>query len=276
LRIGCVLHFKTFGKIEKTAKVTMTAKFDPSKFTTTQPKPLPVVLLLDRSASMSGSFDRPEVAARSKIAVLNEAVKRMLKTLSNEESPASEFLLSVITFGGNARLDFSPSPSSTFVFRDLSAGGNTPLGAALEIAKKLIEDRGLTPSRAYRPLVVLVSDGLPNDDWQMSLQAFIELGRSAKCDRMALGVGEDSITGDGRPVLDQFVSGTNHAVFEAKDADSIHKFFKFVTMSVVTRSLSVNPDDVPDDAVVKVPTKSTKATAPKVGQEQPDDKDSYW
>lgn len=254
----------------------MTAKFDPSKFTTTQPKPLPVVLVLDRSGSMTESFESSGANARSKIAVLNEAVKRMLKTLSNEESQASEFLLSVITFGGTARLDFSPSPASTFVFQDLSAGGNTPLGAALDIAKKLIEDRGLTPSRAYRPLVVLISDGLPNDEWQISMQAFVGTGRSAKCDRMALGVGQDSITGSGRPVLDLFVNGTNRAVFEAKDADSIHKFFKFVTMSVVTRSLSVNPDDVPDDAAVKVPTKSTKATERKAEQELPDDESSYW
>jgi len=254
----------------------MTAKFDPSKFTTTQPKPLPVVLVLDRSGSMAEAFDSSGVGARSKITVLNEAVKRMLKTLSNEESPASEFLLSVITFGGNARLDFSPSPASTFVFQELSAGGNTPLGAALEVAKNLIEDRNLTPSRAYRPLVVLISDGLPNDDWQTSMQAFVGSGRSAKCDRMALGVGEDSITGGGRLVLDLFVSDTNRAVFEAKDADSIHKFFKFVTMSVVTRSLSVNPDEVPDDAVVKVPTSSAKVTAPNAEQELPDDEDSYW
>jgi len=254
----------------------MTAKFDPSKFTTTQPKPLPVVLVLDRSGSMAGVFDGSENGARTKISVLNEAVKRMLKTLSNEESPASEFLLSVITFGGNAHLDFSPSPASTFVFQELSATGNTPLGAALKIAKNLIEDRNLTPSRAYRPLVVLISDGLPNDEWQTSMQAFVGSGRSAKCDRMALGVGKDSITGGGRAVLDLFVTGTNRAVFEAKDADSIHKFFKFVTMSVVTRSLSVNPDDVPDDADVKEPTKSTNITSPKDENEGPDDLGGYW
>jgi len=254
----------------------MTAKFDPSRFTTTQPKPLPVVLMLDRSFSMSESFDGSGVDAKSKITVLNEAVKRMLKTLSNEESPASEFLLSVITFGGNARLDFGPAPASTFVFEDLSAGGNTPLGGALETARDLIEDRGLTPSRAYRPLVVLISDGLPNDEWQKSMQTFVGSGRSAKCDRMALGVGEDSISGGGRPVLDLFVSGTSRAVFEAKDADSIHKFFKFVTMSVVTRSLSVDPDVVPDDSDVTVPKKPTKESAPEAEQERPDDEDSYW
>ena len=254
----------------------MTAKFDPSKFTTTQPKPLPVVLVLDRSGSMAASFDEPGIGARSKITVLNDAVKRMLKTLSNEESPASEFLLSVITFGGNARLDFGPAPASTFVFQDLSAGGNTPLGGALETARDLIEDRGLTPSRAYRPLVVLISDGLPNDAWQKSMQTFVGSGRSAKCDRMALGVGEDSIRGGGRPVLDLFVSGTSRAVFEAKDADSIHKFFKFVTMSVVTRSLSVDPDVVPDDSDVTVPKKPTKESAPEAEQERPDDEDSYW
>jgi len=272
----------------------MISPFDPSKFTTIQSKPLPVVLLLDRSASMSEAFDNFGKGARSKIAILNDAVRRMLKTLSNEESPASEFLLSVVTFGGNAKLDFYPSPASTFSFQDLSASGNTPLGAALEIAKSLIEDRDLTPSRAYRPLVILISDGLPNDDWQERMRTFIGTGRSAKCDRMALGVGEDSITGGGRPVLDMFITGTDRTVFEAKDADAVHKFFKFVTMSVVTRNLSVDPNVVPDDSAVQVPTKSaranrqdvdTSAAVQKDGKDLPtdgdlpkddDDEGSYW
>ena len=40
----------------------------------------------------------------------------------------------------------------------------TPMGTALKMAKDMIDDKQETPSRIYRPAVVLVSDGAPNDD----------------------------------------------------------------------------------------------------------------
>ena len=70
----------------------MAAQFDASGFTTSKAKPLPVVLLLDTSGSMYGD----------KINSLNDAVRKMLATFRKEESQASEFLVSIITFGGTA------------------------------------------------------------------------------------------------------------------------------------------------------------------------------
>ena len=113
------------------------------------------------------------------------------------------------------------------------------------MAKSLIEDREQTPSRAYRPLIVLVSDGVPTDEWESKLDHFVQDGRSAKCDRMALGIGKEAYAGPGRATLERFIAGTGHQVFEAKDAGEIHNFFKFVTMSVVSRSLSQNPNEHP-------------------------------
>lgn len=235
----------------------MTALFDASAFTATKAKPLPVILLLDTSHSMSGD----------KIASLNDAVRRMLGTFSREESQANEFLVSIVTFGGSASLAVSPVPASEFTFSDLNANGGTPLGDAIEVAKRLIEDKDQIPSRAYRPLVVLVSDGEPTDSWEDRLNDFIGNGRSAKCDRMALGIGPEAYTGRGRATLERFIAGTEHQVFEAKDAEDIHKFFRFVTMSVVTRSLSQDPNVVPQDTTLKLPTSTTQPAAAE---------DSYW
>ena len=50
--------------------------FDPSKFTAPKAKPLPVILLLDVSGSMSGD----------KIRNLNDAVRDMLNTFSDTEN----------------------------------------------------------------------------------------------------------------------------------------------------------------------------------------------
>ena len=273
----------------------MSAQFDASKFTTTQAKPLPVFLMLDTSGSMTNAVDPLNIDSVSKIATLNDAVGKMLRTLSKEELQTNEFLVSVITFGGDASLVFGPAPASSFTFKNFSADGGTPLGAAIGIAKTLIENRQLIPSRAYRPLVILVSDGLPTDDWVTTFEDFIQNERSAKCDRMALGVGPETTSGEGRQMLERFVDGTNHAVFEAKDAEEIYKFFKFVTMSVVTRSHSQDPNAIPIDATLKPPAKQktlnddnsqqTPVDSPaedlnsdKNGHQpaQPDDEHSYW
>ena len=245
----------------------MASQFDASEFTASKAKPLPVVLLLDTSGSMYGD----------KISSLNAAVRKMLGTFTKEESQANEFLVSIITFGGTASLAYSPTPASELAYTNLSADAGTPLGAAIDVAKTLIEDREQTPSRAYRPLVVLVSDGVPTDSWESKLNHFIQDGRSAKCDRMALGIGREAYDGPGRATLERFIAGTGHQVFEAEDAGEIHNFFKFVTMSVVSRSLAQNPNEVPKDSTLQPPRPEASPAAPaRAAATTTDEEDSYW
>jgi uncharacterized protein YegL len=42
----------------------------------------------------------------------------------------------------------------------------TPMGAALTMASNIINDKEKVTSKGYRPVVVLVSDGYPNDSWE--------------------------------------------------------------------------------------------------------------
>ncbi len=205
------------------------SKFDISKFTVAKARPLPVILLLDVSGSMAGK----------KIEALNKAVREMIESFSKEEAEV-EIIVSIITFGGTARLHLPYTKASEIEWRDMTAGGMTPMGAALKIAKEIIEDREKIPSRAYRPTVVLVSDGMPNDHWEKPLEEFIHQGRSSKCDRMAMAIGRDA----DENVLKRFIEGTEHQLFYAHNANELFKFFRFVTMSVVTRSKSKNPNVV--------------------------------
>ena len=207
--------------------------FDPSKYTVAKAKPLPVVLLLDTSSSMNAGGEQ------SKIAELDSAVRDMIKDFAHEEQLETEIHVSVITFGYNGvQLALPYTNASKVEMKKLEAQGNTPMGTALRMAKDMIEDKETTPSRAYRPLVILCSDGAPNDDWEGSMDNFIKDGRSSKCDRMAMAIGSDA----NEAVLKRFIEGTENPLFYAKDASSMHKFFKFVTMSVATRSHSQNPN----------------------------------
>lgn len=224
--------------------------FDPKKFTTPTAKPLPVVLLLDVSGSMSGS----------KIDNLNKAVKDMLDTFAQEEKMETEILVSIIKFGP-VELHLPFTKASQIQWENLEVTGATPIGGALKMAKDMIEDKETTPSRAYRPTVVLVSDGQPTDSWEKPLQDFISEGRSSKCDRMAMAIGSDA----DETMLERFIEGTPHDLFCAEDAEKISEFFHRVTMSVTMRTQSKNPNVVPasietDKNVIETQTTSSAET----------------
>ena len=203
--------------------------FDPTKYTMAKARPLPVILMLDRSGSMSGE----------KIDTLNTAVNEMIESFKVVGKREVEIDLAVISFGEDrATLDLPLQSVGTINSIALGANGKTPMGAALRMAKDLIEDKSVIPSNGYRPTVVLVSDGAPNDEWERPMEDFIGGGRSSKCERFAMAIGTTAED----PVLNQFLSGTGNKVFLASDASKIQDFFKFVTMSVSVRSRSLDPN----------------------------------
>ena len=203
--------------------------FDPTKYTMASSRPLPVILLLDRSGSMYGE----------KIATLNAATNEMIESFKTAGKGEVDIHLAVISFGeGGATYDLPLQSVKTINEITLEADGMTPMGMALRMAKDLIEDKDTIPSKGYRPAVVLVSDGEPNDEWEQPMQDFVGGGRSSKCERFAMAIG----TSADDPVLNQFLSGTGNKVFLANQADQIRDFFKFVTMSVSVRSRSQNPN----------------------------------
>lgn len=219
--------------------------FDPSKFTRTTARLLPVILLLDTSGSMSGG----------KIAALNQSVREMLEAFRKEGAQDHQIVVSIVTFGGTAQIHVPLTPVAQIAWNDLQADGGTPMGSALSIAKSMIDDKEALPSRAFRPAVVLVSDGQPTDQWQTPLHAFVNEGRSAKCDRMSMAIGADA----DESVLSTFIAGTPHPLYHAANASQIHEFFRRVTMSVSTRSASKTPNEI-SGGINLIPMEGTAAS----------------
>lgn len=246
--------------------------FNPGDYTVPTAKPLPVVLMLDVSGSMYGS----------KIANLNQAVEEMLQSFSAQDMRENEIRVSVITFGSQVRLHMPFTKADAIQWTPLSADGGTPLGTALRMAKDMIEDKEQVPSRAYRPTVILVSDGRPGDNWKTPLEDFISSGRSSKCDRMALAIGRDADEG----VLGKFVEGTTNPLFHAENAAKLKEFFKFVTMSVEVRSKSRTPNTVPTPKDLGFDASRTLTSAPSSApsnapsnapsKDSGEDEDGYW
>jgi len=235
---------------------TMSKTFDPSAFTVKKARPIPVILLLDTSGSMMGG----------KIGELNQAVNDMIASFKAMKQMETEVDVAIITFGGEVKMQLPLTEVSQIaVDTPLTACGNTPMGAALSMAKAMIEDKGIIPSNGLRPMVVLASDGQPNDEWQGPLDAFVNDGRTRKCNRMAMAIGDDA----DESILSMFLSAENK-LFRAKEAGEIYKFFQQVTMSVTTQSQSVQQAGQPVNTQPPVlPLAGPQSPAPSEQKSRP-------
>ncbi|MYW04970.1 tellurite resistance protein TerY [Streptomyces sp. SID3343] len=194
-----------------------------------RPRSLPVLVLADVSGSMVQDH---------KIATLNRAIETMVRTLRTfaaAESGHGDILLAVITFGAaGAVLHQAPVPVSEIRWTDMSAGGRTPLGAALDLVRTVLEDSETIPGRGLHPTLVLVSDGIPTDDWQPAIKRLLASTRGAEAVRLAVAVGAEA----GNPsyrVLEAFVADPAIPVVRADEVDRLCDFFRWVTLGVTDR-----------------------------------------
>lgn len=202
---------------------------DFNRFLIQKPRPLPVIIIADTSGSMTES---------GKIAALNTALRDMLHAFREESGQHAEIHVAIISMGGpKASLPWLLQPAHELQYTDLTAAGHTPMGSAFRMLQRILEDPDLIPGRAYRPTLVLVSDGHPSyEDWEESLNHLLDSPRASKASRFALAVGEDADL----DVLTRFAGAEQ--VRAAQDARQIRKFFRFVTMSVTARSRSATPN----------------------------------
>ena len=155
----------------------------------TNPAPrCPVVLLLDTSGSMNGDA----------IEELRGGLMQFLRETSDDETASMSVELEVITFGGNAEIAAAFAPVN--VINDnppsLEATGSTPMGEALTLADRELKERRRLYKRkgisSYKPWVILMTDGGPNDDWEAPAQAMRALGEQRKLQYIGIGIGADA------------------------------------------------------------------------------------
>ena len=198
-----------------------------------KPRPLPVIVAIDRSGSMGTD---------GKIDALNIALRDFINSLKGEDTSV-DLQVAIYSFGGNdakCELPLTPVDAIDADAFSFSAQGRTPMGQAFLMIKDLIEDKNIVPSRSYKPTIVLLTDGIPTDNYAQAMSSLINEGRSSKAFRIAMAIGEDA----DKSMLGKFVSSPDLLV-SGEHAVDIKKFFRFVTMSVTSRMKSQTPDSPP-------------------------------
>jgi uncharacterized protein YegL len=143
----------------------------------------PCLLLLDTSSSMAGE----------PIAGLNAGLMRFKDELGNDSLALKRVEVAIVSFGP-VKIESTFHTVPNFFPPNLSANGDTPMGAAIERSLDLVRQRkdeyrsnGIS---FYRPWIFLITDGEPTDQWH-SAAARVREGESSKSFAFfAVGVGK--------------------------------------------------------------------------------------
>lgn len=202
-------------------------------------RPLPVLVLADVSGSMTEG---------GKMDVLNRSIATMIRSFAAENTDRARVHVGVITFGGEvARLHHPLVPAGQAIWQDMRASGRTPLGAALDLVTDLLGDRAIVPEHALTPALILVSDGIPTDDWQRPLKRLLASRRGSKAVRLAVGVGQE-MDDEALGVLNAFIANPELRPVKADEVDRLSQFFARVTMSVTRHTHNPQPGAFIDPA----------------------------
>ncbi len=149
----------------------------------------PLVLVLDCSGSMLDD---------NKIGLLNEGLKTLDTELKNDPITARCGRVLVISFGGDSNVELMGdwTDAMDFIPPNLMAGGMTPLGAAMKCALDEVESQKTQMRSAgvsyKRPIIMLLSDGEPTDEWQQVAADCKNAETAHKVNIMSIGIGNQA------------------------------------------------------------------------------------
>ncbi|KAA9002786.1 VWA domain-containing protein [Affinibrenneria salicis] len=185
---------------------------------------LPVYLLLDTSGSMTGE----------PIEAVKNGVQTLLSTLRQDPYALETAYVSVITFDSTARQAVALTDLINFKAPELTASGTTAFGEALTLLSACIE-REVHKTTAetkgdWRPLIFIMTDGSPTDDWRDGVSAFKNTRTGVVVACAAGQAAETKVLKEITEIVLQL---------DTADSSTIKAFFKWVSASISVGSQKV-------------------------------------
>lgn len=204
---------------------------------------MPIFFLVDTSGSMDGK----------NIGAVNSAIEEIIPDLRHlsESQADSEIRLAVMQFSSGCEW-VTPSLMPLDSFDDwvpLQAGGLTELGQALEelnnkLSKNGFLERSSASSGYYAPVIILLTDGEPTDDYVNPLKKIQENKWYQSALKVAIAVGEAN-----KEVLKRVVRNIE-LVINVDDISQLKKVIRFIAVTssqIASTSAAVSDESKPSD-----------------------------
>ena len=199
-------------------------------------RPLHFIYLCDCSGSMGGS----------KMQSLNQAIRQSLPAMANvaRDNPEAQMLVRAVSFSTQAKWHIAePTPVEAIEhsWRDLEsqALGLTAMGEAMKLVAQALRTPPME-QRALPPILVLISDGAPTDDYYGGLQTLLHEPWARKAVRLSIAIGHDA----DQEHLQKFIgpepstgnAGERSAMrpLQANDARTLARYIKWASTAVVS------------------------------------------
>lgn len=188
-------------------------------------RPLHFFWVVDCSGSMAGD----------KIDAVNHAIQETIQPMKDEafNNPNAQLYIRTLKFAtGASWLTAEPVMVEDFEWKDLGIDDYavTDMGKAFEMIAAQLEIPPM-PERALPPVIVVLSDGYPTDDWKRPLEKLLKMPWGKKAVKIAIAIGKEAE----RSVLEAF-TGNRETVFDASNPDTLVHLIKWASTVASTVS----------------------------------------
>jgi len=198
----------------------------------------------------SGSMAEKGPKGGSRIGTVNSAIEETLKKLKemNEDNADADLEVAFLEFSNGARwlTPNGPMKVENYIWNDMDADGLTHMGEAFRMLEEKLHKGSGFMQRAtgsFAPVLFLMSDGEPNDDYKTPLAKLQQNGWFKASLKVALAIGDE----DNDSVLVEF-TGSKESVVRVPDGvnagEKLKKMIQFI--AITSSQVASNPLDASD------------------------------
>jgi len=223
-------------------------------------RPLHFIFICDCSGSMG---------VDGKIQSLNNAIREAIPHMQKvaDENPYADVLIRSLSFAVGAQWHISqPTKVKDLKWTDLIADGDrTDMGYALKMISEQLKVPPMN-SKALPPVLVLISDGQPTDNYLAGIDEIKTLPWGKRAIRISIAIGADA----DKDMLRKFIGNAEIDVLEANNPESLIKHIRWVSTAVL-KSASSPASQSPESQ-----QSSINVPIPKANNEGSPDDEVIW